>query len=330
MCAAGRRNSGSSNQLHSGYPLQVLAAFRSRVNRDRAAGFPLLSGLTLCLQLVKKPVKICSPNSGLPTPDYLCTVLLTDTHAHLYSSKFSADRDDMIQRALRAGAQRLFLPAIDSESHNDLLELADRYPENCFPMMGLHPTSVAAESFEKEISIVEDYFSKRKFFAVGEIGIDLYWDKTQADLQKKVFAHQVDLAKKLNLPVVIHSRNAFNECYEIVKEKQDGTLKGVFHCFADGIAQAEKVIALGNFWMGIGGVVTYKNSGLDKIVEAIDLQHFVLETDAPYLTPVPFRGQRNESSYIVHVAKKISEIKNISVEEVARITTENSTRLFSA
>lgn len=255
-------------------------------------------------------------------------MLLTDTHAHLYSSKFDSDREAMIRRAIDSGVARLFLPAIDTESHDQLEQLADAWPEHCFPMMGLHPTSVAPESAEKEFAEIVVRHAKRKFVAVGEIGIDLYWDKTHLALQQEIFAKQVDLAKQLQLPVAIHSRSAFNECYGIVKEKQDGTLKGVFHCFSDGIAEAEKVVALGGFWMGIGGVLTFKNSGLDKVVEHFPLEHFVLETDAPYLAPVPHRGQRNESAYTLHVAQRMAEIKKISVEEVAAITTDNSRRLF--
>lgn len=255
-------------------------------------------------------------------------MVLTDTHAHLYSSKFSPDRDEMMRRALQAGVSRIFLPAIDSESHEELLALADAWPENCFPMMGLHPTSVQPDTVEKELELIRGYHRKRKFVAVGEIGIDLYWDKTQLSLQQDIFAKQVDLAKELGLPVAIHSRSAFNECYEIVKEKQDGTLRGVFHCFSDGIAEAEKLVELGGFYMGIGGVLTFKNSGIDKVVERFGMEYFILETDAPYLAPVPHRGQRNESSYLVHVAAKMAEIKKIPAEEVARITTENSRNLF--
>ena len=255
-------------------------------------------------------------------------MLLTDTHAHLYSGKFDGDRDAMLKRAFDAGVTRIFLPAIDSESHDDLLALADAYPENCFPMMGLHPTSVAPETVERELAEIETRHAQRKFVAVGEIGIDLYWDKTHLALQQDAFARQIELAKKLDLPVIIHSRNAFNECYEIVKEKHDSKLRGIFHCFSDGIPEAEKVAALGGFYMGIGGVVTFKNSGLDKVVEQFGLEHLVLETDAPYLAPVPHRGKRNESSYTVHVAEKMAELKKLPVEEVARITTENSRTLF--
>jgi TatD DNase family protein len=256
-------------------------------------------------------------------------MILTDTHAHLYAEQFKEDQDAMLLRAFEAGISRIFLPAIDTETHESLVALADAYPDKCFPMMGLHPCSVDAATIDKEIAAIEAWHAKRKFIAVGEIGIDLYWDKTQLALQQEIFARQIDLAKKLNLPVIIHSRSAFNECYEIVKEKQDGTLKGIFHCFSDGIDEAEKVIALGGFMMGIGGVVTFKNSGLDKVVAHCGMENFVLETDAPYLAPVPFRGKRNESSYLAYVAKTIADIKKITVEEVASITTENSKKVFS-
>jgi TatD DNase family protein len=252
---------------------------------------------------------------------------VTDTHAHLYSAKFSDDREMMMNRAFEAGVSRIFLPAIDSESHNDLIALADAYPENCFAMMGLHPCSVNPQTIDNEMREIEYWHSIRKFVAVGEIGIDLYWDKTHLKLQQEIFARQIDLAKKLNLPIVIHSRNAFQECYEIVKDKQDGNLKGIFHCFSDGRDEAQKVIDLG-FLMGIGGVVTFKNSGVDKVVEKFDLKNFVLETDAPYLAPTPYRGKRNESAYIIHVANKIAEIKKCTAEEVETVTTENSKRLF--
>ncbi len=255
-------------------------------------------------------------------------MILTDTHAHLYSDQFDEDRKEMMDRCFDAGVTRIFLPAIDTGTHEQLVALADAYPENCFPMMGLHPCSVDKATIKEEYAAIESWHSKRRFVAVGEIGIDLYWDKTQLQLQQEIFAKQIDLAKKLQLPVIIHSRSAFNECYDIVKEKQDGTLKGIFHCFSDGIAEAEKVTALGGFMMGIGGVVTFKNSGLDKVVEHFGMEHFVLETDAPYLAPAPFRGKRNESSYLALIAKTIAGIKKIAVEEVAEITTENSKKIF--
>ena len=258
--------------------------------------------------------------------------MLTDTHAHLYARQFAEDRELMLARARQENVSRIFLPAIDTETHDDLVALSDAHPDLCFPMMGLHPCSVDAATIEKEYAAIEYWHSKRKFVAVGEIGIDLYWDKTQLQLQQEIFSRQVDLAIKLNLPVVIHSRNAFNECYGIVKAAKSGAggnaLKGIFHCFSDGITEAEKVIGLGGFMMGIGGVVTFKNSGLDKVVEHFGMENFVLETDAPYLAPVPFRGKRNESSYLIHIARTIAGIKKITPEEVAAITTENSKKVF--
>lgn len=254
-------------------------------------------------------------------------MLLTDTHAHLYSTKFSGDSDAMISRCFQSGVNRVFLPAIDLSTHDAQDALQAKYPEHLFSMMGLHPCSVEPASVEEELAAIRKRLDTGKYIAVGEIGIDLYWDKTHAELQKQAFARQIDWALELDLPVCIHSRNAFNECFEIVQAKQNGKLRGVFHCFSDGVAEAQKVVDVG-FYMGIGGVVTFKNSGLDKVVEAFSLDHLVLETDAPYLAPVPHRGQRNESSYIVHVAEKIAAIKNIPVEEVAAVTTENSRKLF--
>ncbi|TND05087.1 MAG: TatD DNase family protein [Bacteroidetes bacterium] len=266
--------------------------------------------------------------SRCPENGYFCSLMiLTDTHTHLYSEKFSHDRAEMVQRAIDAGVSRLFLPNIDSESIAPMLQLAALFPQNCFPMMGLHPCSVDAR-YEDELKAVEHWLAKEKFCAVGEIGIDLYWDKTYADQQKDAFRRQILLAKKHDLAIVIHSRNAFRECFEIVSELHDENLRGVFHCFADGTAEADEVIALGNFKIGIGGVLTYKNSGLDKVVQHVGLEHIVLETDSPYLSPVPHRGKRNESAYIVHVAEKLAELKNVSLEEVAAVTTENSRFLY--
>lgn len=259
-------------------------------------------------------------------------MILTDSHAHLYLDQFSADRLELMDATLKAGVNRIFLPAIDSSTHQNLLELADQFPDSCFPMMGLHPCSVNASTVDYEIGIIEEFHSKRKFVAVGEIGIDLFWDQSQLALQQKIFAHQIDLAIKLKLPIVIHSRSAFKECYEIVKSKkataEGKTLRGIFHCFSDGIDEAQKVIDLGGFLMGIGGVLTFKNSGVDKVVAHFGLEHFVLETDAPYLAPVPFRGKRNESAYLVHIATKMAEIKGVSMEIVAKVTTENSKTIF--
>lgn len=252
---------------------------------------------------------------------------LTDTHTHLYSTKFDGDRTQMLERCFAAGVNRIFLPAIDSSTHDEQDALQARYPDKLFSMMGLHPCSVEPGSYEAECAAIRKRLETGNYIAVGEIGIDLYWDKTHLELQKKVFAQHIDWALEMDLPICIHSRSAFNECFDIVSNKQNGKLRGVFHCFSDGINEAQKVIDVG-FYMGIGGVVTFKNSGLDKVIAAIDLDRVVLETDAPYLAPVPHRGQRNETAYIVHVAQKIADLKSMKVEDVAAITTENSKKLF--
>jgi TatD DNase family protein len=240
-------------------------------------------------------------------------VILTDTHTHLYAEAFDADRNDMVQRALEAGVTRLFLPNIDSHSIPGLFSLAKQFPENCFPMIGLHPCSVNEE---------------RAFFGIGEIGMDLYWDKTFAEQQQYAFDFQIKLAKKYKLPIVIHTRNAFDEAYAIVEKNAGPDLRGIFHCFSGTVEEAEKVIALGGFKLGIGGVLTFKKSGLDSALEQISLEHLVLETDAPYLAPTPHRGKRNESAYLKLIAEKLAEVKRVRVEEVARITTENSKAVF--
>lgn len=254
-------------------------------------------------------------------------MILTDTHTHLYSKEFENDREAIILKAMDAGVKRFFMPNVDSESIPGMFQVEKQFPENCFAMMGLHPCSVTGK-FQQELQVVEYWLNKRKFVAIGEIGIDLYWDKTFFHQQQEVFRHQIKLAKKYNLPYVIHSRNSFDEVMEIVNEFDNENTKAIFHCFSGNITQAEQVIAAGNFKLGIGGVVTFKNSGLDKVVEAIDLKHIVLETDAPYLAPAPHRGKRNEPDYLLLVAQKIADIKKISVEEVAAITTQNSKEVF--
>jgi TatD DNase family protein len=253
-------------------------------------------------------------------------VILTDTHTHLYAEAFGADREDMINKAIASGTGRMFMPNIDSNSIPGLFALAKKYPENCFPMMGLHPCSVN-EEFQKELKVVEHWLMQRTFYAVGEIGIDLYWDKTFLEQQQYAFEFQIKLAKRHGLPIVIHSRNAFEEVYEIV-ERNNLDLKGIFHCFSGTRAEADKIIALKGFKIGIGGVVTFKNSGLDKIVADIPLEHLVLETDSPYLAPVPHRGKRNESSYLIQIAECVASLKGISLEEVATATTANSKKVF--
>lgn len=254
-------------------------------------------------------------------------MILTDTHTHLYSKDFDTDRAELIETAIKSGIKRFFLPNVDSESIPGMFQMEKQFPDNCFAMMGLHPCSVNA-TYQDELQVVKHWLSKRKFIGIGEIGIDLYWDKTFLVQQQDAFRTQIQLAKEYNLPYVIHSRNSFNEVMEIVGEFKNDTIKAIFHCFSGNVQQAEEVIAAGNFKLGIGGVVTFKNSGLDKVVEAIDLKHLVLETDAPYLAPMPYRGKRNEPDHLLLIAKKIAEIKNISVEEVAAVTTQNSIEVF--
>lgn len=253
-------------------------------------------------------------------------MILTDSHIHLYADDFTGDRDLLIREAMELGVERFFLPNIDSAYSDAMFEVEAKYPENCFAMMGLHPCSVK-EDWKKEISLVEDYLGKRKFAGIGEIGIDLFWDKTFIKEQETVFRRQIELANQYKLPVVIHSRESFEEIYSILLATKKEQPCGIFHCFTGNIDQAKRAIALG-FYLGIGGVVTFKNSGLDKTVAEVDMKHLVLETDAPYLAPVPFRGKRNQPAYILKVAEKIAEIKNTTLNEVARITTENSKLVF--
>ena len=251
-----------------------------------------------------------------------------DTHTHIYSKEFDDDLATAIENSLQAKVTKLFLPAIDSEYHDKMERVAGAWPGICFPMMGLHPTSVR-EGFEKELEIVASRLEKPaiKYYAIGEIGIDLYWDKTFAAEQEKALSFQFDLAIRYNLPVVIHTRNSIDLVLDIVERRNDPRLRGIFHCFGGNIGQAGRVIKSG-FLLGIGGVVTYKNSGLQDVVEQTELEHLVLETDAPWLTPVPHRGKRNEPSYIPLIAARIAEIKNLPVDEVARQTTENAEKIF--
>lgn len=250
----------------------------------------------------------------------------TDTHAHIYSSKFKDDLPEMLERTFEAGVNKIYMPNIDHKSIDGMLELEEQYPDNCFAMMGLHPCSVNA-SFEQELYIVEDWLSKRKFKAVGEMGLDLYWDKTFFEQQKEAFRIQADFAKKYKLPLVIHTRSAMAETLELLEELADEDLFGVLHCFTGTENDAQRLIEM-NFMIGIGGVVTFKNGGVDKAIKNIDLQHIVTETDSPYLAPVPYRGKRNETSYIPLIAQKIADVKEVGLEEVARITSENAHRLF--
>lgn len=253
-------------------------------------------------------------------------MVITDTHTHLYSNEFDEDRNEMIQRAIDAGVSRFFIPAIDSAYTQSMYELEKDYPENIFLMMGLHPTHVK-DNYLEELKYVEEELFKRKFVAVGEIGIDLYWDKTHLPQQQEAFRKQIQLAKQYKLPIVIHCREAFDEIFEILEAEKSTDLFGIFHCFSGTYEQALQAISY-NMKLGIGGVVTFKNGKIDQFLNQIDLSHIVLETDSPYLAPVPFRGKRNESSYLVNVVRKLSEIYKVSAEEIARITTENSRLIF--
>lgn len=251
---------------------------------------------------------------------------MTDTHAHLYDEQFSDDLDEAIARAVKNGVQRMYLPNCDQHTIASMMQVCSRFPDNCFPMMGLHPCYVKAD-YEQEIDIVKEWLSKEKFAAVGEIGLDYYWDKTFIAEQKEAFREQIDLASQYDLPIVIHSRASTQDCIDIVKEKQKGQLQGIFHCFGDDMAAAKQIIDLG-FKLGIGGVVTFKNSSLPEVLAGIGLEHLVLETDAPYLAPVPYRGKRNESAYIPLIAQKIAEIKNLALEEVILQTDNNAKEIY--
>ena len=253
-------------------------------------------------------------------------MIITDTHTHLYSEAFEEDRKAMIQRALDANIKRFFIPAINSSYTEAMFQLEKAYPDNVHLMMGLHPTSVK-ENYKEELRIVDELLKKRPFVAVGEIGIDLYWDKSTLQIQQDAFKYQIKLAKQYNLPIVIHCREAFDEIFEILEEVKDDKLFGIFHCFTGTFEQAQKAISY-NMKLGIGGVVTFKNGKIDQFIDQIDLKHIVLETDAPYLSPTPFRGKRNESSYIINVLNKLSELYDLPKEEIAKITTENSIDVF--
>jgi len=251
-----------------------------------------------------------------------------DTHSHLYSSQFDEDRTQAINDAISAGVSTILLPNISSEYTKGMLEVCGEFPENCFPMMGLHPCDVNEDNIEGELLHVEQELAKGKYIAVGEIGLDLYWDKTKLEIQKKAFIHQIELAKKYKLPIAIHVRDSFAEAIEIIEKLNDESLSGVFHCFTGRVEDAQRVINLGDFYLGIGGVLTFKNSGLDKTIAKIELQNLILETDAPYLAPAPLRGKRNESKNIVNIAEKLADVQQIDIEDVARITTLNAKKLF--
>ncbi|MAN59985.1 MAG: hydrolase TatD [Flavobacteriaceae bacterium] len=252
--------------------------------------------------------------------------MLIDTHTHLYSDAFQEDRDAMVKRAIAAGVEKFFLPAIDAGHTAAMYELEKAYPERVHLMMGLHPTSVK-EDYEAQLRHVEQQFEERSFYAVGEIGIDLYWDASTLDIQKKAFKHQIRLAKKFGLPIVIHCRDAFAEIFEVLETERDEKLFGIFHCFTGTIEDARRAISFG-MKLGIGGVVTFKNGKIEQFLDQIPLEHVVLETDSPYLAPAPYRGKRNESSYLSLICGKVAQVYKISEEEVARRTTENARQVF--
>jgi TatD DNase family protein len=251
---------------------------------------------------------------------------MIDTHCHLYGEAFARDQAETIQRAEKEGVERFYLPAIDSGSREALLALEARYPGVCIGMAGLHPCSVKGNYLE-ELRVVEEDLARRPWVAVGEIGLDFYWDRTFETQQYEAFRQQIRWALQYDIPIVIHSRDSMTESIEVVREEQQGKLRGIFHCFSGDGEAARAVMGLG-FYLGIGGVLTYKNSGLPEAIREIPLEFLVLETDAPYLSPVPFRGKRNESSYLKYIAAKLAEVKGVSVEEVARITTENAQKIF--
>lgn len=253
-------------------------------------------------------------------------MIITDTHTHLYSEQFNNDRDEVIKRALNLNIKRFFIPAIDSSYTASMLELEKQYPDYMFLMMGLHPTSVK-DNYKEELAQVEQLLSRRKFYAVGEIGIDLYWETSTLKIQQEAFKHQIGLAKKHKLPIVIHCREAFDEIFEVLEGEKSDDLYGIFHCFTGTFEQAQKAISF-NMKLGVGGVVTFKNGGIDQIINQIDLKHIVLETDSPYLAPKPFRGKRNESAYLINVVEKLALLYNVSTNKIAEITTENSKTIF--
>jgi len=253
-------------------------------------------------------------------------MIITDTHAHLYSEQFKDDRNEMVERAINAGVSRFFVPAIDSTYLNAMFDLEKSYPNNTFLMMGLHPTHVK-ENVDEELAIVKKWLDKRNFYAVGEIGIDLYWDNSFIKQQQVAFKTQIQWAKEKQLPIVIHCRDAFDEIFEVLEDVNDDNLFGIFHCFTGTLEQAQQAISY-NMKLGIGGVVTFKNGKIDQFLHEIPLNNIVLETDAPYLAPTPYRGKRNESSYILNVLEKVAAIYDLTLEDIAKITTQNSKNIF--
>ncbi|MBK8491173.1 MAG: TatD family hydrolase [Saprospirales bacterium] len=249
-----------------------------------------------------------------------------DTHTHLYLEQFEEDRDQVVRHALEQGVETMYMPNVDSRTIQGMLDLEGRFPGQVVAMMGMHPCSVE-DNYLEELKLVETWLGRRAFCAIGEIGIDLYWDKTHIEAQKEAFLTQVRWAKDLGKPIIIHSRESIDLILELLQPEKDDRLRGIFHCFTGTREQAQAIMDLG-FYMGIGGVLTFKNAGLDKVLEAVPLERLVLETDAPYLAPMPYRGKRNESAYIPLVGARLADVKRVSIEEVAKITTENAQKIF--
>lgn len=253
--------------------------------------------------------------------------MLIDTHTHLFVEAFDTDRKEIVQKAIDSGVEKLLLPNIDVDTISAMNNLVEEFPQNCFPMMGLHPSSVK-EDWEEQLAVVEKELFSNKYVAVGEIGMDLYWDKTFVQQQEEAFRRQVNWAKELKIPIAIHARDAFDEIFKVLDELNDDSLTGVFHCFTGSVEQANHALSYGGFKLGIGGVLTYKKAGLDETLKSVPLEALILETDSPYLPPVPFRGKRNESAYIIHIAEKLTDVYNVSLKEIERITTQNAIELF--
>ena len=254
-------------------------------------------------------------------------MIFTDTHTHLYSEEFESDQAEMMQRAIENGVQKLFVPSIDSSYTEKMYDLKNKYPENVHLMMGLHPCSVKPETYLDELAFVERELEKHKFAAIGEIGVDMYWDKSTLAIQQEAFQKQIQLAKKHKLPINIHCRDAFDEVFEVLEKEKGDDLFGIFHCFSGNLEQAQKAISY-NLKLGIGGVVTFKNGKVDQFINQIPLEHIVLETDSPYLAPAPYRGKRNESAYVVLVAEKLASIYGLSLAEIATQTNKNAQVVF--
>lgn len=254
--------------------------------------------------------------------------MFIDTHTHIYLKDFNGDRKGIIRECIESGVNKLLLPNIDKSSIADVIKICEVYKDICYPMVGLHPCYVK-DSYKDDLDFLKPIIKSLKPVAIGEIGIDLYWEKSNLEIQRKAFITQINWAKEFKLPIVIHARDSYNEIFEVLDQLNDENLKGVFHCFSSSLKDATRILNYGGFKLGIGGVVTFKNSGLDKVVKNIDIKNIVLETDSPYLTPTPFRGTRNKSSYIPIIANKLSDIYEISSEEIGNITSKNAKEIFN-